>query len=207
MRFTRLLPLAAAASLLLLTACSSDDPPSEPTAAPSSSTATTAQPESSPEPEAEAAPATRPQPSGPPAETPKPGGRLLVYETDDVNGVNIASAADTARLTGAPEDFKAFVLAELARAQKSPEPGCSEKPQVYVSRVDTRGWAAGGRLVPQCGGTASLWARPGGTWKEVWSGQQLTDCATLETYDFPADVVGGTCLDGEDERPYTPKSQ
>ncbi|WP_159085890.1 hypothetical protein [Aeromicrobium chenweiae] len=211
MRFTRVLLVAAAASMLLLSACSSDEPATKatPTTAATSATPTSAPattPSSSPATTAAPTPAASPapQPSGPPAETPRPGGRLLDYETDDVNGVNISSRADTARLTGAPQDFKTFVVAELAKAQSTPEPGCAEKPQIYVSRVDTRGWAAGGRFVPQCGGYATLWAKPGGAWKRVWSGQQLTDCATLKKYEFPAGVVGGTCLDGDAERPYTP---
>lgn len=186
---TKVLLVAAATSMLLLTACGSDQPEASD---PTSSSPTTAEP-------------TTPATSGPDATTTPdaPAGQLLDYETDDANGVSITTAADTAKLTGAPADFKAFIASELAKAQSTTDDVCTEKPQIYVSRLDTGGWAAGGHFVPQCGGNATLWAKPGGTWQEVWSGQELTDCATLEKYEFPADVVGGTCLDGEDERPYT----
>lgn len=183
---TRVLLVAAAILMLLLSACSSDDEPPAGTS-----------------PSGSASVSPPPQPTGPPAETPRPGGgSLLDYESDDVSGVTLVSADDTKRLTGSTDDFRAFIAAELAADRADPEEGCTQRPQIYVSRLDTRGWAAGGHFVPQCGGTATLWAKADGTWREVWSGQQLTDCATLEKYAFPTDVVGRTCLAGGEERPY-----
>lgn len=203
---TRSLLVTLVAATSLLTACGSggsdaSDGEDVPTAAPTAS-AVTAAPTT-------AAPVTTPTPS-PNATTPSavptsaaPGGKVIDYETDDSNGVTIRAASDTARLTGASADFKTFIAAELSAAQSDGDEGCTEKPQIYVSRLHTGGWAAGGHFIPQCGGYATLWARRNGAWKEVWGGQQLTDCATLRRYAFPVAVVGSTCLDGDTERPYT----
>jgi hypothetical protein len=115
----------------------------------------------------------------------------LVDYGDD--GITVANAADADKLTGAPEDFKSFIVADLQRQQDSNDEGCAEKPEIHVAKVDTRGWAAGGSFIPQCGGNATLWAKVAGGWREVWGGQTLPDCAVLEKFRFPASVAGTEC--------------
>lgn len=124
----------------------------------------------------------------------------LVDYGDD--GVTVSSPDDVAKLTGAPADFTSFVVDELRRQQDVKDEVCTEKPQIKVSRVDTRGWAAGGTFIPQCGGNAALWAEVDGAWREVWNGQTLPECTVLEKYEFPADVAGAECgtADGETRR-------
>lgn len=108
----------------------------------------------------------------------------------------ISTAADTANLKGAPAAFKKFIAAELARTGAGLDKNCPEPPQIYVARLATGGWGAGGYFIPQCGGYAALWAAPKGVWKEAWSGQELVSCKTLTKYSFPAKVSGTSCLEG-----------
>ncbi|MET0448074.1 MAG: hypothetical protein ABW004_06690 [Aeromicrobium sp.] len=199
---TRLPLLAAAtAALILLTGCggSGSDTAAEPVATTDTPTtgATTA-PSTEPEPEP-----TKTTPSATPTPTPAvtttatdlPTGTLIDYGNSDENGATIAVAADTGKLAGSPADFKSFIASQLAAA--TPGEGCTEQPQMYVTRVDTGGWALGGYFIPQCGGYAALWAKSKGSWQEVWSGQSLVECTTLTKYGFPAAVAGGECLDGD----------
>ncbi|MCW2829819.1 MAG: hypothetical protein JWP31_511 [Aeromicrobium sp.] len=177
-------------AVLLLTGCSGSDepePPDEPTTSRGGPTATSPTPTTT----ATVAPSS------------EPDGKLLDYEGGEEGGATLTEPKDVSKLAGAPEDFKAFIAQELAKERATSDDACTEKPQIYVTRLDPGGWASGGYFIPQCGGYATLWARPGGTWKQVWDGQQLTDCATLEKYDFPADVAGGTCLRGDKQVPYT----
>lgn len=183
--------LLAATTILLLTAgCggSDDDKGSDeptrtasPTTAPTTSTTTT------------------PTPEPTQATTTAPASTLINYGDD---GITVAKAADVAKLTGAPEDFTSFIVADLQRQQDVKDEVCTEKPQIQVSRIDTRGWAAGGSFIPQCGGNATLWAKVSGGWREVWGGQTLPECKVLEKFTFPAGVAGGECgtADGKTRR-------
>lgn len=172
--------LAATAIVLLTAGCGgSDDKGSDvPTA--------TAPPTDAPTASATSAPTPEPTQGT----TTAPASTLIDYGED---GVTVAKPADVARLTGAPEDFTAFLVADLRRQQDAKDDVCTEKPQIQVSRIDTRGWAAGGSFIPQCGGSATLWAKVGGDWREVWGGQTLPECKVLEKFAFPAGVAGGEC--------------
>lgn len=110
------------------------------------------------------------------------------------DGVDVVRDADVSKLTGAPEDFKAFIVAELARKAAAKDEACTEKPLMHVNRVDTRGWAEGGVLVPECGGYATLWAKDSGEWREVWGGQTIVECTVLDRYRFPVELVGNQCV-------------
>jgi len=184
--------LPAAIAILLLTAgCGGSDEPQgadDPTtsSAPTTEPTTTATPTP--------APTTTPTPT-----QPTKASTLIDYGDDEIT---VARAGDVAKLTGAPEDFKAFIAADLQRQQATKDKVCTEKAEIHVGKVDTRGWAAGGIFIPQCGGNAALWAKVAGGWREVWGGQTLPDCAVLEKYDFPAGVAGGECgtADGKTRR-------
>lgn len=194
---TRTTLAAATATLaLLLTGCGSDsDAGSDPEASPDAASAAAPNPTAAP---TKAAPeATTPIPTIAPEETTAtPTTTLLDYETGDDEGVVLASGSDVANLIGAPADFTTFIKAELASA--TPGDGCTEAPQIYVTRIDTGGWARGGYSIPQCGGYATLWAKAGGAWKEIWSGQSLVECTTLTQFKIPARVAGSSCLKGEE---------
>ncbi|MEV7395683.1 hypothetical protein [Aeromicrobium sp. NPDC092404] len=166
-------PLVVTAILLLTAGCGGSDDPED------ASDGTTATPTTTT--------ALTPSTTTP---APGPGSTLIDYGDDEVT---VASAGDVDKLTGAPEDFKAFVVADLQRQQDTKDDVCTEKPEIRVARVDVEGWAAGGTFIPQCGGSAVLWAKVSGTWQEVWGGQTLPDCAILEKYRFPATVAGKEC--------------
>jgi hypothetical protein len=201
---TRLLALTLAVSAaLVLGGCGSDggkdesaDPAtttSTPPAAPSTSVPTTSEP--SPEPTDAATTAAPDEPAKP--------GTFLDYEAIDEDGIRIASAADTSKLTGAPDDFKSFVAALIKKQAAQQVEGCTEAPQIYVTQIDTSGWARGSYSIPGCGGAAALWAKSGGAWTEAWSGQSLVDCATLHRYAFPSRLAGDTCDSGGGTKPYS----
>jgi hypothetical protein len=182
---------ATAVGLLLLTSCASHDNKAAdgPTTAPitpSSTTATTPTP----------SPTVAPTTTAPPT--------IIDYETGDEDGIHMTKPSDTSKLTGAPADFTAFIAAELAKDKAKSDDVCTEKPQIYVNKIDPKGWAAGGHFIPQCGGYATLWAKVSGGWKQVWAGQTLTDCKTLKKYAFPAAIAEKTCLQGDDEIAYVP---
>ena len=184
----RTLPVAI--TLLLLTAgCGgSDDPKAQdPTTTPAPTATTTTA-------------ATTPTPSPTTTTTTAAPASTVIDYGDD--GITVARAADAAKLTGAPQDFKAFVVADLQRQQDTKDEVCTERPEIHVAKVDTKGWAAGGVFIPQCGGNAALWAKIAGGWREVWGGQTLPDCAVLEKYRFPASVAGAECgtADGKTRR-------
>lgn len=109
-------------------------------------------------------------------------------------GVLVTGSGDASDLAGAPADFGTFVTRELARLRTTGIDGCSNDPQIRVDTVQGAGWAAGGVTAPECGGYAVLWARTGNQWSQVWSGQELVDCGTLQRYGFPVSVVGTQCL-------------
>jgi hypothetical protein len=179
--------LTAAVAILLLTAgCGGSDKPKDagddPTTTPSP-TATATTPTTAPTPTATTPTATGATPA-------TPASTLIDYGDD---GITVARGSDTAKLTGAPQDFKDFIAADLQRQQDTKDDVCAKKPEIHVERVDTRGWAAGGTFIPQCGGNANLWAKVAGGWREVWGGQTLPDCAVLEKFRFPASVGGTQC--------------
>ncbi|MGA8988550.1 hypothetical protein [Aeromicrobium sp.] len=176
--------LAAAITLLLMAAGCGSGPSDSKQDTPATVSTTTA-----------AAPA--PEPTGTTTTVPD----VVDYGDDEVT---VAQPDDTARLTGAPDDFTAFIRRELARQRASKDDVCTEEPEIHVARVDPSGWAAGGTFIPQCGGNAVLWAKVAGTWKEVWAGQTLPDCATLKKYRFPAAIAQKTCTQGDEEIPFVP---
>ncbi|MGI9085752.1 MAG: hypothetical protein ACR2FE_10775 [Aeromicrobium sp.] len=55
-----------------------------------------------------------------------------------------------------------------------------------------------------CGGYAIIWAPVGGSWREVWGGQENPGCEEMTRLGVPAAIAGDTCFDGEGEVPYKP---
>jgi hypothetical protein len=202
---TRLLALTVATSAaLLLGGCGSDGSKDD-AAKPSKATSTSpAEAASSGAPSA-SKPTRKPTetPTPTPSNTPAKPGTFIDYEAINEDGIRIASAADTAKLTGAPTDFKAFVGTLIEKQAAKGVEGCSEAPLIYVTQIDTNGWARGSYSIPGCGGSGALWAKSGRSWTEAWSGQSLVDCATLHRYAFPSRLAGDTCDSGGGTKPYS----
>lgn len=140
-------------------------------------------------------PEPRPTPSAPTAtSTPTPDPEPTPTEPvtfDDEEGL---VRGDTVDLPGAPAEFESFLASELAAA-RADSPGDCGAPEYRVTAVDPGGWAAGTFFRARCDGYAVLWAADP-AWSEVWSGQTLYDCATLERHRFPTAVAGTSCFDG-----------
>lgn len=171
--------------LLVLVGCGrgGDDTDASPTPRPSAP-ATTATP--APSPDATQETQEPADPDAPPIEF--DGG-------NDAGGDGVVTGpGDTSALPGAPADFRTFIGQEVGRLRAEAGDRCRNDPRIRVDRVQAGGWAAGGVTTPECGGYAVLWARTGNQWSQVWSGQQLVDCGTLERFDFPVSVVGDQCL-------------
>jgi hypothetical protein len=114
---------------------------------------------------------------------------LITYDQD----VSIAKAAEVSKLKGAPDDFKQFI-AGLIDGLKTP-PGDDCQFTVGVEKIDTSGFAFGSQH--SCGGAVYIWSKQNGVWQEIWGGQELPDCETMEKYSVPTSIVGDKCLDDE----------
>lgn len=173
--------IALAALTLVVTGCGRGDDDTDTSPRPTASTPT-----------ASATPSASATPTTPAEETPDPDAPPVDYR--DEGGALVTGSGDSGALAGAPRDFSDFVTTELARLRATGLEGCSNDPQIRVDSVAGGGWASGGVTAPECGGYAVLWARSGDRWAQVWSGQELVDCGTLQRYDFPVSVVGTQCL-------------
>jgi hypothetical protein len=140
-----------------------------------------------------------PSPIGPSESAPEP--RLIAYAGADSPGVEVQATVDAANLRGAPKAFKRFI--GRTAQQVADASSCSDGyVGVTVATLRTDGYAVGG--VNDCGGYAALWATVDGRWKEIAGTQEAWDCAVLERYAVPSDVVGTTCYDydAQQERAY-----
>ena len=118
--------------------------------------------------------------------------RLIAYAGGESPGVEVRARGDAKNLRGAPEAFKRFI-ARTAQ-QVADASSCSDGYiGVTVATLRTDGYAVGG--VNDCGGYAALWATVDGQWQEIAGTQEAWDCAVLERYAVPSDVVGTTCYD------------
>lgn len=133
--------------------------------------------------------------------TTEPTAQLIEYDQDEPTGRNLTKAADVSKLEGAPDDFKQFIagILDASRAESANE--C--KVAVGVAKIDTSGFAAGS--IRSCGGAVYIWAKRDGIWQEIWSGQELPDCADIEKYSVPKPIAGDSCYDGKKNKvDYTP---
>ena len=137
--------------------------------------------------------------SGSPTESSPPDSRVIRYGDD---GARIRSADDVSKLEGAPEAFKTFIAGLLKQARADDDGACDVPPTYTVDAVDTSGFASGAFI--QCGGYVIIWATVGGSWREVWGGQENPGCEEMTRLGVPAAIAGDTCFDGEGEVPYKP---
>jgi hypothetical protein len=164
------LPAAAmlAAALLLSSACGASEPADEGAAAPSEEATSSSSPS--------------------PAEA-----ELIRYDQEEPSGVSIAKAAEVSKLEGAPDDFKQFIAGLIDGLETSPDEDC--QLTVGVEKIDTSGFAFGSQH--SCGGAVYIWSKQDGVWQEIWGGQELPDCDTMEQYSVPTSIVGDKCLDAK----------
>lgn len=172
------------------TGTSADTAPSapastSPSTSPSTSTSTSAS--SSP-----SAPATPPAGSTPTTAAPDRPGEVIAYAGGESPGVLVRGPRDAAQLRRSPAAFKRFIGRTAQRVVD--HASCSEATVgIMVEFVSTAGYAVGS--VNECGGYAALWASVDGRWREIEGTQDAWDCAVLEHYAVPSDLVGDTCYD------------
>jgi hypothetical protein len=134
-------------------------------------------------------------PSPSPSNTPS---ELIEYDRDEATGTSIAKAADVAKLEGAPADFKQFIAGIVDASKVPADDDCQFT--VAVAKVDTSGYAAGS--MHSCGGAVYIWAKQDGVWQEIWSGQELPDCADMEKYSVPKAIAGDSCYENNQKVEY-----
>ena len=97
------------------------------------------------------------------------------------DGVRVETAADVDKLAPAPQAFRDFIAAEVART----DPQCDLPRIIHVEAVDMRGLAVG--AVNECGGYIAVWGRDKTGWRELFGTQAPGPC--------PSDLAGFTAED------------
>lgn len=122
-------------------------------------------------------------PSGPPTTAPAP--EVTTYPGA---GVEVTTAADTAKLTGTTDAFKKFIASQAQRAAAAGASCPSAAHGVTVQKYSSAGYAIGG--FNACGGYAALWTLYQGTWGEGQATQDTWDCDALAFLQVPRSFVG-----------------
>lgn len=129
--------------------------------------------------------------SGRPTPSPTPAPTVITYRG---SGVEIRSAADTAKLTGTTAAFKTFIAVAAAQATANHNACPGAAAVVTVQKYSSAGYAIGG--VNDCGGYQALWAvdHDTGRWTEELGTQDTWDCDGLRYLGVPRSVAGD-CFD------------
>ena len=100
-------------------------------------------------------------------------------------GVAVTGPQDAARLVGAPADLQAF-LGHLATTY---ETSCKHREPIYVRGYDKAGFAdASGS--DRCGlGAEYVFGFSGGTWHQLWAGQDAAECSEWRTLKIPTEFI------------------
>ena len=148
---------------------------------------------------------------GPATQVPTPTPRTITYPAP---GVEVVSADDVSKLTGASADFKAFIATQAAAAAKDGAQCPGAAHGITVMSYSTGGYASGGYNA--CGGYRTVWAKYDGTWGEALGYQDAADCDALAFLGIPrsfvdcfdeSGVFGMTQADALDPKPGMTKAQ
>lgn len=108
--------------------------------------------------------------------------------------VVIKTPADVDKLKGSPQSFKDFASGQIAaHANDSTAGGCGAYG-IGVSRVYKGQFALGTVGSEGCDGAEALWDRVDGKWQQIFAGQQMADCATINKYKVPK-IIYPECFD------------
>lgn len=134
------------------------------------------------------------------ATTPSPTPRVDLIDYTQItglpDGVIIRTPEAVAALSGAPQDFRDYLAAQLKEASRST--ACPVSFGVQLVRTD--GYAVG--TIRGCDTLRVVWAKQGGTWAQVASGAQGLDCSALQSHGVPLAIAGPHCLQGATLVPY-----
>jgi hypothetical protein len=104
------------------------------------------------------------------------------------NGIEIASASDTAKLTGTTQEFRDFIAGQLQKLIAEGSSCADAAHTVTVQKYSSAGYAIG--AVNSCGGNLELLADFQGQWQEGMGTQDAWNCDTLTYLDVPKSFVG-----------------
>lgn len=114
-------------------------------------------------------------------------------------GVDVDGASDPDLATLEDQDLAEF-LSELT-GSPDPQDGCWTN--VHVTAYQTTGYAVGSVSRPECGdGHQVIWAKQGGTWKEVVGWQEPLPCEDIMKHGVPMGAPGVTCFEKGEEHDY-----
>lgn len=118
------------------------------------------------------------------------------------NGLAVHQESDAAGLQGTTDDFKEFIISEVARLHADAVKTAAEDPGacadadyagVFVRKFAQAGYATGD--VFECpGGPAVIWKKVDGSWKQVLATQEQYACSDLDRLDIPHTFIEGDCV-------------
>jgi hypothetical protein len=131
-----------------------------------------------------------------------------VYGGSVEDSVEIRAAQDLGKLRGAPADFKAFLLREIADRGNEVDARLAARHRTVATegcdfKVEIRVWgiaeqvATGRERACTFASNDVIWVREDGTWRRASRMQGGWDCAELERYRVPADITAAVCWYGD----------
>ena len=141
--------------------------------------------------------ATPPMPAHSGKPSPTPSSRTATATPAQVvtcpgAGGEVTTAADTDKLTGTTEAFKAFIATQAQRASTEGASCPGAAHGITVQKYSSAGYAIGG--FNACGGYAALWTLYQGAWGEGQATQDAWDCDALTFLQVPQSFAGD-CAD------------
>jgi len=131
-----------------------------------------------------------------------------VYGGSVEDPVELRTSQDLDELRGAPDDFKAFMAAQLAvRAREvdarlaawhrtAVKEGCDFKVEIRVWGI-AKDVATGRERACAFESNDVIWTKQNGTWRRASRMQGGWDCAELDRYRVPADITAAVCWYGD----------
>ena len=126
------------------------------------------------------------------------------YTSSVEDPVEIASADDLDELDGAPDDFKRFLLAQLAEQGARVDAFLTMQGRSFATedcdaKAELRVWGIAEQVATgrerACGMDSNdvIWAKVNGSWRRAARMQGGWDCSVLERYRVPADITAAVC--------------
>jgi hypothetical protein len=131
---------------------------------------------------------------------PDPAPAVVTFPGD---GQGVHKESDAAALQGTTDDFKEFVIAQVAALQADAADNAGKYPAdcpdpraagFTVKKFAQAGYASGSVFLCPTGYEA-IWKKVDGTWKRVIATQEQVSCSELDKFDIPHSFVEGSCYD------------
>lgn len=127
-----------------------------------------------------------------------------VYRASVDDAVEVRTAQDLNKLRGAPDDFKEFLVAQLAERAAEVDRHLASLGRTMATegcdfKVEIRVWGIAEHVATgrerACGLDSNdvIWAKANGSWQRASRMQGGWDCSELERYRVPADITAAVC--------------